>query len=66
MSLKKNLISSNKGGDKLRCGQAVIEYIVIFIAFTLAAITFISQVHNNSGNGVLDQHFDNMVNKILE
>ena len=66
MTFKNDLISS----DNFillwkRKGQAVIEYLIIFIAVALTVITFISQVHNEDGNGVLDRHFTNMTEGIL-
>lgn len=46
-------------------GQVVMEYIIIFIAITLLMIGFISKAHNESKNGILDVHFQEMVNQTL-
>ena len=43
-----------------RSGQAVIEYVVIFIAITLLAGGFISRA-----KGVFEGHFNNAVSRIL-
>ena len=66
MTFKNNLISSNcLTLPWKRKGQAAIEYLIIFIAVALTVITFISKVHNEDGNGVLDRHFANMTEGIL-
>ena len=64
MTFKNNLISRNKD-DNYLSGQVVMEYLIIFIAIAFTVIAFISRVHNTSNNGVMDQHFSNMVNAIL-
>jgi len=52
MNLKKCLI--------IRSGQAVIEYVVIFIAIALLAGGFISKA-----KGVFEDHFNNAASRIL-
>lgn len=57
-------------GDKLNTfkntnGQAVIEYITVFIAITLLVVGFISKVHNKDKNGIMDSHFQDMVSQTL-
>lgn len=56
MNLKKCLVSANKDSK----GQAVIEYVVIFIAIALLAGGFISRA-----KGVFEGHFNNTVSRIL-
>lgn len=46
-------------------GQAVIEYITVFIAITLLVVGFISRVHNEDKNGIMDNHFQDMVSQTL-
>lgn len=46
-------------------GQAVIEYITVFIAITLLVVGFISRVHNEDKNGIMDNHFQDMISQIL-
>ena len=46
-------------------GQAVIEYITVFIAITLLVAGFISRVRNEDKNGIMDNHFQDMVNQTL-
>lgn len=65
MTFKNNLISRNKD-DNYLSGQVVMEYLIIFIAIAFTVIAFISRIHNPSNNGVMDQHFDDMVNGILK
>lgn len=71
MTFKKYLINNSDSlntpakADSIR-GQVVIEYVIIFIAVTLAAIGFISKVHNENSSGILDVHFQEMVNKTLQ
>lgn len=62
-TFKKNLIMGilRKGG-----GQVVIEYVVVFIAIALLVVGFISRVHNeDKKNGILDNHFQDMVSQTL-
>lgn len=46
-------------------GQAVIEYITVFIAITLLVVGFISRVHNSDRSGIMDNHFQDMVSQTL-
>ena len=46
-------------------GQAVIEYITVFIAITILVVGFISRVHNSDKNGIMDNHFQDMVSQTL-
>ncbi|HLD41314.1 MAG TPA: hypothetical protein VJA84_03955 [Candidatus Omnitrophota bacterium] len=46
-------------------GQAVIEYIIIFIAITLVVAGFISKAHNTDRDGIMDNHFQDMVKQTL-
>ena len=50
---------------RLRSGQAVIEYITVFIAITLLVVGFISRVHNSDKSGIMDNHFQDMVSQTL-
>lgn len=61
-TFKKNLIMNilKEGG-----GQVVIEYVVVFIAVALLVVGFISRVHNEDKNGILDNHFQDMVSQTL-